>query len=277
MKSLVETYAKELEAAAPMIGSHGLDAENFEACGLFKAAVERIRGRQSASMGAKKVFLTEVLDYMKRHGAISDWSFTGAGDRHDYQVILNDERVSIFEAKGCLDGNNTTFYQRPHDADEFVLWSLCQNAGSDPRHNAWSGIHTRLGAKIMVENEQVDGLVIWDMLCGTAARKCPKIESDMSRVIELDSGRKVPPPCIYLFPRTVPNPRNNPNPKTRTLKEVGLLNALHKTFGGKEEEITSVSIEARMNNENRQRRTNLIKEGMIIGRSKWTTLKRADR
>lgn len=275
--ALIDTYAEELKQAGPTIGSHGLSSSEFDAAGVFRAAVEKLRGRQSASMGPKKAFLAEVLDHMKAAGTIVDWEFTGAGERHDYQVILNDGRTSIFEAKGCLDGNNSTIYQRPPGADEFVLWSLCQNAGSDPGHNAWSGIHTRIGANMMVQKEQVDGLIIWDMLCGTFARECPKLVKNPSRVVKLASGREVPPPCIYLFPRSIPDPRNNPNPKPRSLPEVGLLKALFDTFGCTEDELVSVEIDARMDGVNVQRQTSLIKGGEVVGQSRWTTLKRAVR
>ena len=30
--------------------------------------------------------------------------------------------------------------ERPADADEFVIWSICTNLGADPRRNAWSGM-----------------------------------------------------------------------------------------------------------------------------------------
>lgn len=277
VRTRIETYAGELKAVAPTLGSHGLDEKSFYESGLFDAAIERLRGQRAASMSVKRNFLREVLDYMKAGGFIKEWAYTGTGERHDYQVILNDDKVSIFEAKGCLDGNNTTIFQRPANADEFLLWSLCQNPGSDPKHNAWSGIHTRLGGKILAEKELVDGLIIWDMLCGTAGRPCPKLDADSSRVKTLASGRNVPPPCLYLFPRTIPDPRNNPAPRAWGLRDVGLLKALYDAFGCRDEDVTSVYIEARMEGANVQRRTILVKEDSTIAQSDWTTLKRATR
>jgi hypothetical protein len=185
-------------------------------------------------------------------------------------------RQIIFEAKGCLDGNNTNIFQRPPGADEFFIWSLCQNAGADPRHNAWSGIHTRLGPTIVAEGQRVDALVIWDMLCGTIARPCPKL-SDPTREIKLPSGAKVPPPCIYLFPRTKPDPRNNPKPLVWKLEELSFINALAKIFGCLNKEIIEIHIETRMQDADIQRKSTLIREGQVLAESKWTTLKRASR
>lgn len=169
-KEVVAAYAESLQAAAHSIGDHGMTPEQFVESGLFKSAVERLRGQSAASMSVKKAFIANVLEVLKDQGGITSWQFAGAGDRHDYEVLLPNGRICCIEAKGCLDGNNTNIFQRPANADEFVIWSLCQNPGANPRHNAWSGIHTRLSAEIVSRRERVDGLVIWDMLCGTAAR-----------------------------------------------------------------------------------------------------------
>ncbi|WP_159011788.1 hypothetical protein [Bradyrhizobium sp. S69] len=45
------------------------------------------------------------------------------------------------------------------------------------------------------------------------------------------------PPCIYLFPRSVPTVRNNPAPEPHTLEQIGFLAAIHKCFGGYDDEI----------------------------------------
>ena len=111
---------------------------------------------------------------------------------------MPDGRVAIIELKGCLDGNNTTIYERRPHAQEFIIWSLCTNPGADPRHNAWSGIHTRLSADIIERAQQVDGVVIWDMVCGTIGRPCPKVELDQSRITVV-SHYELPPPCIYVL------------------------------------------------------------------------------
>lgn len=270
----IDAYAEALIFAAPTIGAHGLTDEEFWKSGLFRSAVEKIRGTNAASMQEKKAFISEMLGILKQLGRIADFSFTGAGDRHDYQVRLHSGKTCIFEAKGCLDGNNTTVFTRPANADEFLIWSLCQNPGADPKHNVWSGIHTRIGGKVIAEKERVDALIVWDPLCGTLGRPCPKLSAGRgARIGEL----VLPPPCIYLFPRTVPDPRNNPSPAVWKLEEVGLASALLEVFGGSEEDVIEVHIESRMNGVNVERRTSLVQNQAVVVESGWTELKRATR
>ncbi len=274
VRELIKKYGEDLKAAAPFIGSHGLSEEEFWASGLFRSVIEKLRGTQVASTGEKRCFIEAVLNFMRGKGAISSWSFKGAGERHDYEVVLSDSRLCVIEAKGCLDGNNTTIFERPPNADEFIIWSLCQNPGSDPRHNAWSGIHTRLSAEIIAKRKPIDGLVIWDMACGTKGRHCPKLDSDRqspTRMLEY----KVPPPCIYLFPRTIPDPRNNPSPMCWRLGEVKFLDALAKVFRSKAADVTEVKIEARMRESDVQRRTSYSKGGEQFLQSNWRSIKRA--
>lgn len=272
----IATFADELRAAAPRVGSHGLAEEEFWNAGLFHGAIERLRGTQAASTSVKRRFLDDVLAHMKAAGAIVSFSFTGAGDRHDYQIAMPHGKRTAFEAKGCMDGNNTNIFKRPPGADEFFIWSLCQNAGADPRRNAWSGIHTRLGPEILAEDGRVDALVIWDMLCGGVARPCPKL-LNAARVTVLSNGRRLPPPCIYLFPRSKPDARNNPTPAVWKLEELPFIRALATTFRCLKEEVVEIHIHARMKEANLQRKTTLICAGRILKESKWNTVKRASR
>jgi len=183
----------------------------FYRSGLLRGAVEYMRGQYSATMGDKRAFAKLVLNSLEDRKFIRGWEPAGGQNRYDYEVELSSGRLAAIELKGCLDGNNTNIFERPAQANEFVIWSVCTNPGADPEKNAWSGIHTRLSAEIIHRRVCVDGLVVWDMLCGTEARPCPKM-LDASRK-EFDIGQySVPPPCIYLFPSTVPTVRNNPAP-----------------------------------------------------------------
>ena len=271
---VVGAYADALVKAAPNIGAHGLNSVEFAESGLFASAVERLRGQQSASLKKKQEFIDAALNLLYSAGLIESWEFVGNKERHDYEVILKGGRISCIEAKGCLDGNNTNIFKRPANADEFLIWSLCQNPGANPRHNAWSGIHTRLSAEIIARREKVDGLIIWDMLCGSLARPCPKLLSNKARGTAI-SGKTVPPPCIYLFPRSVPDARNNPDPPTWNLSEIRLLDALATVFKALPSEIVSVSISARMDGSNIQRQTRYVAGGRQVFESKWTTIRRA--
>ena len=274
MQKMVEEYADALRAAAPGIGSHGLDEPEFWRSGLFRSAIERLRGQQAAATKEKYGFVEKALDQLKTAKLIADFQFTGAGDRHDFHVYMPDERVCVVEAKGCLDGNNTTIFQRPPNADEFMIWSLCQNQGSNLRAGVWSGTHTRIGAKIIAENVRVEALIVWDALCGGPGRPCPKIKEGRGKMV---GGVMVPPPCIYLFPRSIPDPRNNPTPLQVKLSEVALVSALLKHFNGDDRDVTEVRIEARMNGTSLERKTTLVRAGRVVKQSGWTVLRRAAR
>lgn len=272
-KQTIEAYVKSLQAEAPNIGTHGLSEENFWKSGIFRSAIEKLRGTQAATMEGKRSFIDAVLSHMQKSKLIAEWSFKGSGERHDYEISMPNGKLCVIESKGCLDGNNTNIFQRPPNADEFVIWSLCQNPGADPRKNAWSGIHTRLSAEIIHRKQRVDGLIIWDMICGTKGRPCPKIaQGDNVTAVGM---YMTPPPCIYLLPRTLPDPRNNPTPDPWHLKDVSFLAALGKAFGTKEREAIRVHIEARMKDSDLERRTCYYRLNSCFYESNWTKIKRA--
>jgi len=102
------------------------------------------------------------------------------------------------------------------------VWSLCQNTGSDPKKNAWSGLHTRLGVE-MISNphKKVDAVIIWDELCGTTGRPCPKSE--------IVSSLNIPAPCVYLFPSEAPSV-DNPYPACHPPEAIRLISAMKSVF-----------------------------------------------
>ncbi len=269
----IETFADELRRNAHSIGSHGLSESEFYESGIFDGAIERIRGQKSATMGPKKHFVALVLNFMQDGGFIADWEEAGGANRHDLTVILSSGKVAAIELKGCLDGNNTNISERPPHAEEFIVWSLCQSKTSNLRKGVWSGLHTRLGADIVDLEKKYDGLIVWDWVCNTIARPCPKIIHDKSLVTELGSF-SLPPPCLYSFPATAPSPRNNPKPARRRVTDVELLAAFYDCFGGKEEELNEVQIEARNNGANLERRTTIVRNSQIIRSSKFSPIKR---
>jgi len=120
-KERIEKYAEELRNAAPGIGTHGLSPEEFASSGLFKAAIERLRGQQAATISVKRQFVEEVLKHLKTAGRIDDFAFVGSRERHDYEIVMPDKKMVIVEAKGSMDGNNTNIFQRPPNADEFYV------------------------------------------------------------------------------------------------------------------------------------------------------------
>jgi len=275
-KRSIGAYVEALKKAAPRIGDHGLSEEEFWKSGLLHCAIERLRGIQAATVEEKHDFVQAILSHLQERKEILGWRFTGAGERHDYQIDMPAGRLTIIETKGCLDGNNTNIYERPPQADEFIIWSLCQNPGADPRHNAWSGLHTRLSAEVIHRKQLVDGVVIWDMRCNTPSRPCPKASGPSPRSTAVGDYR-VPPPCLYLFPRSLPDPRNNPHPPVHSLAEMKFFSALWRRFQGTAADVVEVHIEARMEGPNLQRKTTFIRHGVQVMQSKWTNLKRASR
>lgn len=271
---MIENYADALRSSAPQIGKniHNMSEQQFWESGLFESAIERLRGQMAASMQKKRSFIESILEYMKQKGFINAFTYNGARERYDYEVTI-EHRICVIETKGCLDGNNTNIFVRPQRADEFIIWSLCQNMGADPRHNAWSGIHTRLSAEIIYREQLVDGVVIWDMLCGTAGRPCPKMNSSSNRVTKVGDFN-VPPPCMYLLPRKVPHPKQNPNPPIHQRSDVRFLDALYKCFNCDPDDVVEVSIEADMDGANMTRRTIYSRNGQKIAESDWTIMKR---
>lgn len=273
LRQQVEEFAEQLKTTAHTLAPGGMSEADFYESGLFRAAIERIRGQFSATMRDKRDFVRRVLNHMQDRGHIVEWDSSGESNRHDYSITLPDGRISVVELKGCLDGNNTTIFQRPQQAQEFIIWSVCSNPNADPQHNVWSGIHTRLSAEIISRPVQVDGLVVWDWVCGSPARPCPKLVGSLDRVTILGQYQ-VPPPCLYLFPRTTPNARSNPNPEPHMLQSVGLLAALHNCFGGKDEEVSSVQFEVNHRGPNTTRVTTITRGGVRQKTSKATTIRR---
>ncbi len=242
LRKKIKEFAEILKTESHSLGGHGLSEQEFYDSGLFRGAIERIRGQFSATMREKRDFVKQILNHMEDRGFIVNWESAGEANRHDYAVMMNSGKTAIIELKGCLDGNNTNIFERPPHAQEFIIWSVCTNPGADPRHNVWSGIHTRLSAEIIYREQRVDGLIIWDMVCGTIGRPCLKIGDSETRLTEV-GPYKLPPPCIYVMPATIPSPRNNPHPPSQHLEEVELLAAFNKCFGGIEDEINFVDFE----------------------------------
>lgn len=263
LRAQIERFAEVLKTEAHRLGDHGLDEKDFYNSGLFRGAVERVRGQFSATMGAKREFVQHVLNHMEDGGFISGWDLTEDASRNDYAVHLPSGRRAIIDLKGCLDGNNTNIFERPADADEFVIWSICTNLGADPRRNAWSGIHTRLSAEMISRSQRVDGLIVWDMMCGTIGRPCPKVADDHSEERLTDIGPfRVPPACIYLFPSTVPS-ITSPSVSAQSIDNVELLAAFHQCFQGDDAEVNHVDFEMLQSGSDLMRRTTIRRAGVV--------------
>ena len=273
LTELIKDYAEALKTEAHKLGNHGLGEREFYNSGIFRGAIERVRGQFSATMWMKREFVRHVLNHMQDQGFIHDWESVGESNRHDYTVRMKTGRVSVVELKGCLDGNNTTIFERPAHAQEFIIWSVCTNMGADPRRNAWSGIHTRLSADLIERQQRVDGVIIWDMVCGTVGRPCPKLSETQDRMTAV-AHYMLPPACIYILPGTIASPRNNPQPVAQALAEVHLLKAYHECFQGNGEEVNYVDFEVEHRGAETLRKTRIWRGGVVVKESPMTPIRR---
>jgi hypothetical protein len=233
----VKRLLQELPSIAPdVLAAEGIDADAWSA--LLRAAVESLRGAYSATTSDKRRFVEAVLDYGVAQGLFASWSFVGTENRQDYRVDLPDETAVCLEQKGCPDGNNTNIWDRPGWADEFVVWCLCpESLVNQPGAGAWSGVSTRLLPKVYAERQLVDALIFWDGRCGSDQRRCPKrygVEDLRDKATSIPSQQGttnwLPPPCIYLFPRSIPHVRNNRRPPVHTPGTLKIAKALLNLF-----------------------------------------------
>jgi hypothetical protein len=274
LRAEIERFAEVLKTQAHRLGDHGLDETSFYSSPIFRGAVEKVRGEFSATMRGKREFVQHVLNHMQDRDFIADWDRSQGKARNDYYVRLKSGRLAVIDLKGCLDGENTNKFERPADAEEFITWSLCTNSGADPRRNAWSGIHTRLSAEMISRNKRVDGVIIWDMICGTLGRPCPKLAALDGAIRRTVVGPFVtPPPCIYVFPAEIPSPLR-PQSTAQTLTQVELLAAFHEAFGGRNEEVNYVDFEVGEEADELFRRTTIRRAGVVQHASEMTAIQR---
>lgn len=274
LRAEIDRFAEVLKTQAHTLGDHGLNEADFYQSPIFRGAIEKLRGEYSATMRGKREFVQHVLNHMEDGGHIAGWDRTQGKARNDYYVRLNSGRLAVIDLKGCLDGENTNKFERPADADEFITWSLCTNTGADPRRNAWSGIHTRLSAEMISRDKRVDGVVIWDMICGTLGRPCPKLATLAERVRRTAVGPFLtPPPCIYVFPSTIPS-RTRPHATAQALDQVELLAAFQAAFAGDPAEVNYVDFEIGEQADELFRRTVIRRDGLVQHASEMTVIQR---
>jgi hypothetical protein len=200
-----------------------------------------------------------VLKHGTRSGAFKSWRSVGTAGRNDFRVELPDGTLVSIEAKGCPDGNNTNIWDRPSWADEFFVWCQCpESLVHQPGEGVWSGIATRLLPKVAAERVVVDGFIFWDGRCGSQLRNCPKdfgvtgpLRSEATPIAsQVDKPDWLPPPCIYLLPRSAPNVMNNPRPQIHSLATLGFATALLRLFQVPEPKMPAYVHEGRIESRN---------------------------
>lgn len=91
----VKAFAETLKTDSHTLGAHGLSETDFYQGGVFRGAIERVRGQFSASMKEKRAFVARVLEHMQDRGFIKEWESAGSSNRFDYTVTLPNGRVSV--------------------------------------------------------------------------------------------------------------------------------------------------------------------------------------
>jgi hypothetical protein len=273
LKQRIEEFAEVLKTSTHQLADYGLSESDFYNSGLFRGAIERIRGQFSATMREKRDFVRRVLSFMEDSGFVVSFESSGSRNRYDYTVELPSGKTAVIELKGGLDGNNTNIFERPAHANELIVWSVSTNQGGDPRRNVWSGLHTRLSAEMISNNKRADGLIVWDWVCGTLGRRCPKLEVDTIRKTSV-AQFELPPPCIYVFPATIPEVRNNPSPRAQPLSGVEILDAFHRCFKGETEEVNYVDFEVAHHGADVVRKTTVRRGGALVQQSDFTPIQR---
>jgi hypothetical protein len=224
------------KVAPSVVKEGGIAPDEYDL--YFRSSIESIRGTFSATGMDKRKFFNAILSAMQDAGVLRSWNFIGTEGRQDYRLVLGNKKAVCIEAKGCPDGNNTTIWERPSWAEEFIVWCQCPDSlHHQPGHGVWSGISTRLMPTIIMNKAMVDAFVFFDGRCGSSMRPCKKafgIEGNLrSKATDIpgEGGRKwLPPPSIYLFPRTMPHPHSNPTPKLHDLKSCRFADALLEFF-----------------------------------------------
>lgn len=273
LRGQIEQFAEVLKTQAHLLGDHGLDEKEFYNSGLFRGAIERIRGQFSATMRPKREFVQHVLNHMEDVGLIEGWDLSEAAERSDYWVRLPQGHNAVIALTGGMDGNNVTLFERPEAANEFIIWSIMTNAAGDPRRNAWSGIHARLSAEMIARDQQVDGVVVWDMVCGTVGRPCPKVVSEPEPRLADVGPFRIPPPCIYMFPAIVPGGAVT-KAIAQPIEDVAILAAFHECFRGRDDEINFVDFEIQFTGSETWRKTTVTRAGIVQAESEMTPIRR---
>lgn len=73
LRELIVRFAETLKTEAHQLGDHGLSERDFYQGGLFRGAIERVRGQFSASMRDKREFVKHILNFLEDGRFIRGW------------------------------------------------------------------------------------------------------------------------------------------------------------------------------------------------------------
>jgi hypothetical protein len=194
IERIVNLLERDIPLQTDFLHQFGLTPEEYRSG--YRVAIERVRGRISASDRLKKSFVQNVLEAGVQNGQFSSVNLEEGVMTKVYRIQLASGKCVGVIRKGCPDGNHTTRWERPNWAEELYLWWLCpESRVHEPGESVWKGV-ARIKKKLQAEPQnRLDGVIFFDESCGTAVRPCPK--QSYALILE---GVRFPPPCIYVLP-----------------------------------------------------------------------------
>jgi len=176
----------------------GVSPEHYHGSGVFRSAIETIRGQQAARQTApREQFVGVVLQEMVNVGLLVSAEKTPPGVRWDFSAVLDQSprRRLAIEVKGG-EGNSLNLSNRPPGVDEFVIWSHLDGSLTHKPARSAKAVIGRVVADVIKAPKQIDAVIFRDRLCGTSARPCPKYAGDYPPL--------GPAPDVFLFPSAIP-------------------------------------------------------------------------
>ncbi|MEV4124878.1 hypothetical protein [Nocardia sp. NPDC049707] len=194
---VVDSVTKLIQGLADdqaVLNKYGLTQDEYRVA--LPAAIEQLRGRQSASVSERKAFLFDLLQALADGGHVERVERPKYGSDTVYRLtVAGFGDVAIIQ-KGCPDGAHSSVrWKAPDWARETYLWWLCDSMRYQPGEHIDKGVKRLLGEFFGPRPDTLSGVIFHNHLCGTKQRPCPK------SVFTLRVGTQdVPPPCVYVMP-----------------------------------------------------------------------------
>ena len=199
----VATLMSTLDRHGDVLATHGITIDEFRHA--WPAALESLRGQQSAKASAKREFLAEIFEAMVSAGHVEAYEKPKYGSDTVYRLRAADRTIAIIQ-KGCPDGKHSSVaWTAPDWADETYLWWLCSSLAAHPGEHVVKGINRLRQRFFADQSDTLTGVIFHNQLCGTSERVCPK--STLGE-LELSTGA-TPLPCLYLMPSPGAGPEFN--------------------------------------------------------------------
>jgi hypothetical protein len=244
------------------------DIDEWDRC-LYSAAIESERGSRAATMKKKKAFLGKIFRKLKAEGHIHEWTWVGGKGRHDYDLHLPDGRIVGIEAKGCLDGNSSTIFDRPSYVDEFYVISMAGGTASNTLKNLRSGLN-RITVELISRRKKLDGVLLWDEH-GSAGRAISGITDLPSTDID---GEAFLPPAVFAFPRVMPHPDSVRSSVGQDGQGLTLVEMICKCFALPNDLVRQVDVDLRGELGSLSRKIRVRNGLETEWESRWTPIRR---